>query len=200
MTLYLPDLQEIRTVALGARLRNWHPSARDWLLDKIDHPLDDWDTRAFLTVPGPIWTVSSDTCATGRLSAPENVAYDHDYREFVFRQPRDEEELAAIMSADSEEVFGCYRFDGLNRWTSQSLAAWVEDKAVIVGYLRHILATGDNSEIRDCLRQYEAYLSGPEFGDYLRDFRQYLETRERKSAAMMDVSPATAAQGPSADR
>lgn len=179
VTLYLPDHQEIRTVALHAPLRNWHPSAKDWLLGKVDHPLEDWDTRAFLTVPGIIWTVSSDTCATGRLSAPENVAYDHHYREFVFRQPRDEAELAAIMSADSEEVFGCYRFDGLNRWTSLSLAAWVADKEVIVGYLRHVLAAGDNSEIHDCLRQYEAYLAGPEFSSYLRDFGQHLENRER---------------------
>ncbi|MFI1464645.1 hypothetical protein [Nocardia carnea] len=183
MTLYLPDLEEIRAVALRASLRNWHPSAQDWLLGKIDHPLDDWDTRAFLTVPGVVWTVSSDTCATGRLSAPENVTYDHRYREFVFRQPRDEEELAAIMSADSEEVFGCYRFDGLNRWTSLSVAAWVDDKAVIVGYIRHVLATGGNSEILDCLGQYEAYLASPEFDAYLRDFGQYLAARERGRSA-----------------
>lgn len=183
VTLYLPDLAEIRAVALRAPLRNWHPSARDWLLGKLDQPLDDWDTRAFLTVPGIVWTVSSDTCATGRLSAPENVTYDHRYREFVFRQPRDEEELAAIMSADSEEVFGCYRFDGLNRWTSLSVAAWAEDKEVIVGYLRHILATGGNSEILDCLGQYEAYLSSAEFDTYLHDFGQHLATRERGGGA-----------------
>jgi hypothetical protein len=81
-TSYFPDSAAVRAVALGAELRNPHPLARTWLLEKIDRPPTDWDQRAVLTVPGMVWTVSSDTCATGRLSAPDNVAYDDSYREF----------------------------------------------------------------------------------------------------------------------
>jgi len=133
-------LATVRAVALGAELRNPHPSARTWLLAKVDRPPTDWDERAVLTIPGVVWTVSSDTCATGRLSAPDNVAYGHWYREFVFRQPRDTDELGAVMSADSEEVFACYRFEGLEWWTSRSVGAWHEDVEVVLGYARHALA------------------------------------------------------------
>jgi hypothetical protein len=141
---------------------------------KIDEPPSDWDERTMLTVPGVIWSVSSDTCATGRLSAPDNIAYDHDWREFVFRQPRNEAELAAIMSAESEEVFGCYRFDGLSRWTSRSVGAWFQDMEVLLGYVRHILSTESDSEITTGLHQYETELTSPEFRDYLSDFEKAL--------------------------
>lgn len=106
---YFPDSAAMRAVAIDANLRNPHSSARTWLLEKIDRPPSDWDERAVLTVPGVVWTVSSGTCATGRLNAPNNVAYDDGHREFVFRQPRDAAELGAVMSADSEEYMGALR-------------------------------------------------------------------------------------------
>lgn len=175
MTLYAPDAAEVRTVALQAQLRNTHPQARAWLLDKLDQPPRDWDERAILSVPGVVWTVSSDTCATGHLSAPHNVGYDHYFREFVFRQPRDASELAALMSADSEEVFACYRFDGLDRWTSRSVAAWHEDLGVIRGYVVHAIETSKHAEAVNSLRQYRDYISSPEFGEYIRTLRTHLE-------------------------
>lgn len=92
--------------------------------------------------------MSSDTCATGRLSAPDNVSYDHHYREFVYRQPTNESELAAVMSADSEEVFSCYRFDGLSRWTHDAMRAWMEDMDVVLGYVRDTLSADPDPEDR----------------------------------------------------
>lgn len=181
---YFPDSATVRAVAVGARLRNSHPSARKWLLDKIERPPTDWDERAVLTIPGVVWTVSSDTCATGRLSAPDNVAYDHYYREFVFRQPRDAAELGAVMSADSEEVFACYRFDGLDRWTSQSVAAWHEDIEVVLGYARHVLAeTADDPEPKQCLGDYISYLESDEFGRYIGRLQSHLEALGRPGNA-----------------
>lgn len=70
MAHYLPNRKEILSVAERAHLRNPLASARASLRDKIKQPPNDWDERAVLTVPGIVWTVSSDTCATGRLSAP----------------------------------------------------------------------------------------------------------------------------------
>lgn len=179
VTLYAPTAAEVRAVALQAQLRNSHPSARDWLLDKLDQPARDWDARAILSVPGVVWTVSSDTCATGHLSAPDNVGYDHCFREFVFRQPRDASELAALMSADSEEVFACYRFDGLNRWTSQSIAAWHEDLGVVRGYADHAIATSKEAEVVRSLRRYRDYVCSPEFGEYLSALRAHLDALGR---------------------
>lgn len=180
---YFPDSATVRAVALGAKLRNPHPSARGWLLEKIDRPPTDWDERAVLTIPGVVWTVSSDTCATGRLSAPENVAYDHIHREFVFRQPRDATELGAIMSADSEEVFACYRFDGLERWTSRSVAAWHEDIEVVIGYARHALGETDDPELRQYLGAYASYLESDEFRHYVGALRAHLEALGRTGTA-----------------
>ncbi len=179
MTLYAPNDAEVRRVALEAQLRNSHPSARAWLLNKLDQPPGAWDERAILSVPGVVWTVSSDTCATGRLSAPENVGYDHNFREFVSRQPRDGSELAVIMSADSEEVFACYRFDGLARWTSRSVAAWCEDIEVLSGYARHAIETSNDAEAVSSLRQYLDYIISPDFGRYIQDLRTHLEALGR---------------------
>jgi len=180
---YFPDLAIVRAVALEAKLRNPHASALTWLLEKVDRPAADWDERAILTIPGVVWTVSSDTCATGRLSAPDNVAYDHYHREFVFRQPRDAAELGAIMSADSEEVFACYRFDGLARWTSRSVAAWHEDIEVVLGYARHALGETNDPELQKCLSDYASYLESDEFGHYIGALRAHLDALGRSGVA-----------------
>jgi hypothetical protein len=172
---YLPTPEEMRAAARRAPLGNPLASARARILEKVEHPPSDWDERAFLTVPGPVWTVSSDTCATGRLSAPRNVAYDATYREFVFRQPADETELASIMSADADEVFGCYRFDGLARWTSPGVAAWHADLDVVLGYVRHVLAMAPDAEVADGLREYEGHLRSQDLADYLAELRMRLE-------------------------
>jgi hypothetical protein len=111
------------------------------------------------------------------MSAPDNVAYDHHYREFVYRQPRSEAELAAIMRADSEEVFSCYRFDGLARWTHATLRAWIEDIDVVVGYTRDAITRGPETEIDDSLREYGSYLTSSDFKAYLGAFSDYLHDR-----------------------
>lgn len=172
--LYAPRGAEIVKVAKRARLANQHPDAKRRLVDKLKKPPSDWDCRTPYTVPGLVWTVGSDTCMTGRLSAPDNIAYDPFGREFVYRQPHDESHLAAIMSADSEEVFACYRFDGLERWTRPSLDAWFERHDVIVGWLHHCLATEDEGEIADSLRASHDYLVGDEFPTYVAAFRELL--------------------------
>lgn len=183
---YFPDSETVRAIALGAELRNPHPSARTWLLEKVDRPPTDWDERTVLTIPGIVWTVSSDTCATGRLSAPDNVAYDHRYREFVFRQPRDAVELGAVMSADSQEVFACYRFDGLERWTSRSVAAWHEDVDVVIGYAhRALAATGEDPELQQSLGGYAHFLESDELGHYIGALSAHLEDLGRRGTATL---------------
>lgn len=185
MTAFLPGGDEIRAIARRATLRNTNPAAKGWLMEKLERPPADWDARALLSVPGVVWTVSSDTCATGRLSAPNNVAYDHYWREFVFRQPRDEEELAAVMSADSEEVFSCYRFDGLDHWTRRSVGAWFEDSEVILGYIRNMIATTAQPDTPEGLRDYEEFLASEDFRSYIGDLQRHLARNEqiRRAAA-----------------
>lgn len=175
--LYAPDRQEIVDVAERATLANPHPDAKGWLLDKVRQPPGDWDSRTFHSVPGLVWTISSDTCMTGRPSAPKNIAYDDLGREFVFRQPANEFELAGVMSADSEEVFACYRFDGLERCTVQAVDAWFEDHTLIIGWLRHSLTTVDDGETRDSLSVANEYLTSDALRDYVAAFKELLLAR-----------------------
>ncbi len=95
----------------------------------------------------------------------------------MYRQPHNEAELAAIMSADSEEVFGCYRFDGLTRWTHAAFSAWVEDLDVVVGYARHTLSRDPEPEIAESLRRYASYLVSNHFKEYLAALDRYLVER-----------------------
>jgi hypothetical protein len=164
---YSPDRAEILAVASRAQLANTHPDAQGWLQAKINQPADDWDLRAAYTVPGLVWTVESDTCMTGRPNAPRNVAYDDFYREFVYRQPANEAELAAVMSADSQEVFSCYRFDGLERWTVPGVDAWFSiTRDLVVGWLRYQLSTQTEEELVEGLSDACDYLTSPEFREY----------------------------------
>lgn len=172
--IYAPNASEIQAVARDATLANPHPDAKGWLLDKLASPPNDWESRALLTVPGVVWTVESDTCCTGRLSAPDNVAYDHLGREFVFRPPANEAELAAIMSADSEEVFACYRFDGLSRWTAAAFGSWCADVDVILGWAKNVLSVESDAEICQGVDQYIEYLSSDAFKSYAIAFQQLL--------------------------
>ncbi len=58
--------------------------------------------------------------------APDNIASDEFGGEFVFRQPRDEAGLLAVVDAARIECFDRYRFDGLSRWSTSSVEAWIE--------------------------------------------------------------------------
>lgn len=170
--LYAPDLAEIERIATTAELSNW--GGRFAILDQFRKPPADWDSRMYYGVPGLVWTVMSDTCATGRPNAPLNIAYDTYYREYVFRQPRDEHELVAVMSAASEEVFSCYRFDGLQRWTVELLEAWWVGTDILEGWLENALSQNPEPELADGLRAYLDYLRSKEFESYMSDLKSYL--------------------------
>lgn len=78
------------------------------------------------------------------------------------------------MSADAEEVLSCYRFDGLERWTSASFGAWFSTHDVVVGWVSHLLATETEREIVDSLRDCHDYLTSDAFRQYAVAFREFL--------------------------
>ncbi|MFD9722183.1 hypothetical protein [Streptomyces sp. NPDC059076] len=48
-----------------------------------------WEDRLWLNVPGPSYGRETDTCWTGRLSAPAHVLYGGKHlSEYVYRQPK----------------------------------------------------------------------------------------------------------------
>ncbi len=175
-SLYAPTRSEIVAVAKRAPLANTHTDARGWLLEKLRLPPDDWDSRTVFTTPGIVWAVGSDTCMTGRPNAPRNIAYDNYGREFVYRQPESAEELMGIMSADSEEAFSCYRFDGLERWTRSAFDAWFNTHDVVLGWICHLLSTESEAEIVGSLRDCHEYLTSDAFRAYVAAVAEFLSS------------------------
>jgi hypothetical protein len=80
--------------------------------------------RNALNVPGMFYGAMTDTCGTGPAEAPSSVALDPEYQEFVFRQPRDEQELAEMFNACRVECFDGYGTDGNDHWTPALVRAW----------------------------------------------------------------------------
>lgn len=162
------------SLAETAQLQDVGDRDRPALLKKLKAPAIDWNLRVFVGVPGPVWTVQSDTCMTGRAYAPANIAYDNVGQEFVFRQPRDRHELAGVMSAACSEVFDCYRFDGLQRWTPDTVYAWRDQVHVIEGWLRCVLATEKDPEFIESAEAYLSYLTSQQLSDDLVALTDYL--------------------------
>ncbi|MCY0936019.1 ferredoxin [Streptomyces sp. H34-S4] len=138
-----------------------------------------WEKRLWLNVPGPFYTAETDTCWTGRLNAPANVMYaasSEGNLEYVFRQPRNPDELRQLVDAADEEPFQEYAYDGDLRWTPAAVRRWWADRARVSEHLTATLAEyGDSVHQAD----RDAAVGAREFGAYLEgalagDLRAYL--------------------------
>ena len=182
MPLYLPSRDEVLAVAERAKLSNTHPDAGPSLIKKLHKPPSDWEERIQHDVPGLVWTVASDTCMTGRPNAPDNIGYDEYGAEFVFRQPRNEAELVGIMRADSEEVFACYRFDGVDRWTANLVDCWHNNTVhVITGWLRDLHLRERGTALGESAHAYLTFLRSEEFKEYLLGLEAFLAGPKRST-------------------
>ena len=94
-----------------------------------------WAKRNWRGVPGICYTGETDTCQTGRMEAPQNVLYDETGGEFIFRQPRSEEELRQVIYAGMVDPFDEYGFDGHRRWTVVSVRQWWKDRQRVVKWI-----------------------------------------------------------------
>src|ERR1043165_340774 len=94
-----------------------------------------WDQKNWLNIPGIFYTGDTDTCLTGRLWAPKNVLYDDLGREFIFRQPRDDQELIDVICAGMVDPFQAYGFDGHRRWTISLIRQWWKERQRLVEWI-----------------------------------------------------------------
>jgi hypothetical protein len=130
-----------------------------------------WVERNPLNVPGMFYGAMTDTCGTGPIEAPANIALDIAGQEFVFRQPRHINELADCFSACRAECFDGYGTDGNERWTAELVRAWWANRVAI----------------RDAW--YAARIEGVrvmfevELPRYLRGYLYFLEEREPPAAS-----------------
>ena len=92
-----------------------------------------WEQRNWRNVPGPFYAGETDSMAVGRLDAPRHVCYDDDLgggcgTEFIYRQPVDEHETAAVLGACRMELYAGYNRDGDDHWTVASVRDWWRDR------------------------------------------------------------------------
>ncbi|WP_329120125.1 ferredoxin [Streptomyces sp. NBC_01465] len=149
-----------------------------------------WEDRLWLNVPGPFYGGETDTCRTGRLSAPQHVLYGGEYlTEYVYRQPGTPAETARLVEAADCDPFLGYGCDGDARWTPGTVRAWWGDRSRITQYLSgHDWDDIDWAEqgLAAAVRDFASYLAGQLAAD-LRIYLYWLE--ERRSPMPGDRLP-----------
>lgn len=137
----------------------------DFLLDT------HWREKNNFNFPGPFYTGDSDNCGSGDYEAPDNVLYDEQGREYVFRQPQNFVEFLCVVDAASVETFGSYSCDGNDHWTYSLCQEWWRGKAELISHLKTPAFHETNS---DRVRLYLDYLNGAAATD-LRKYCYFLE-------------------------
>lgn len=84
-------------------------------------------------IPGPFYGATTDSMMLGRTDAPHHIAYDGDLgdgfgSEFVHRQPVNETDTEALVSAATVETYDGYGWDGDDHWTPDTVRAWWHDR------------------------------------------------------------------------
>ncbi|MFJ6137058.1 ferredoxin [Kitasatospora sp. NPDC092286] len=149
-----------------------------------------WEDCLWLNVPGPFYGGETDTCRTGRISAPQHVLYGGEYlTEYVYRQPRTPAEVARLVEAADCDPFLGYGCDGDAHWTPEAVREWWRDRGRITQYLSgHDWASIDWAEqgVEAAVRDYETYMAG----GLATDLRIYLyRLEEGRSPALEDPLP-----------
>ena len=123
-----------------------------------------------LNIPGPFYGAETDTCETGTAEAPHNVLLDRSGQEFVFTQPRCEDELRDIISAAICECFVGYGADGDDNWTLPLIRVWWRSRHELLALSTKVMGVPE-SKLR-----WERLLSG-EGEAYLRAYAFFVENR-----------------------
>lgn len=116
-----------------------------------------WNIKHPLNFPGPFYTGESDTCGTGEIEAPNNVIYDKNAMEFIFRQPQTFEDFLGIIDAAAVEVLDSYSCDGNRFWTYAKCKEWWHNRFDIISEMNKTETKKVNGA-RNGL--FESYLKG----------------------------------------
>lgn len=98
--------------------------------DFLDH--NHWPNINPYNFPGPFYTGESDTCGTGIVQAPDNVANDINYCEYVFKQPTNYYEFLCLLNAAAVEVRDSYSSNGNDCWTHEACKTWWRSRTVLM--------------------------------------------------------------------
>jgi hypothetical protein len=131
---------------------------------------NQWDQKNWRNVPGPFYTSETDTCLTGRNEAPNNVLYDETGQEFIFHQPRSQEEVYQLVAAAYVDPFIGYGCDGNDRWISHSVREWWRGRQDLLNWIVEQLRNPESQS-----RTHENYVEQNQV-EALHDFEQYFAT------------------------
>lgn len=136
--------------------------------------------RNRLNIPGPFYGGQTDNCLTGHPEAPENVMFDIDGYEFVYRQPRDLDELENLLRAAYFDPFDGYGADGNKHWTLSLIRDWWKSHHSLLAEAESLRTLEQNVDA------WQQYLMGPAI-DYLRQYAFFIE--EGKLPGELDHLP-----------
>ena len=130
-----------------------------------------WNTKHPFNFPGPFYTGESDTCGTGDVEAPNNVMYDENTMEFIFKQPQTFEEFLGVVDAAAVEVLDGYSCDGNKFWSYARCKEWWQNRFDIISEMNKIEAKKVNG---DKVGLFENYLKSAGEND-LKKYCYFLE-------------------------
>jgi hypothetical protein len=165
---------DARAAAEAMRTRPLVRVDRQWLEDPLSYLRGRWEDRHPLNAPGPFYGAATDTCCDGPPYAPRSLLYDEDGAGFVWRQPRDEDEVYELLCGASSDPFSGYGWDGDDHWTPELVRAWWRDLDAEPATIERIVSalTGPRREIRS---EYEDLLFRClPIGGYADDERQLI--------------------------
>jgi hypothetical protein len=157
------------------------------VVNEVGGPIENifsgsWEQKNWLNVPGPIYAGLTDWSLIGRLEAPDNVLYDENGQEFIFRQPRNRWELSQVVHAAAIDPFGGYACDGNEHWNTELIRDWWSHKADLVNWIGRQVQNPEFQTHQDfveqnqlqALRHFEDFVQTG-LHDYLRAYTFFLE-------------------------
>lgn len=159
-------IQVRKLIAVASSEPGWMPVTA--LVGEFFRPA--FGKRNPLNIPRPFYGAETDTCETGTTEAPHNVLLDHSGQEFVFTQPRDEDELRDIISAAISECFVGYGADGDDQWTLPLVREWWRSRFDLLALSARVVGEKESTE------RWRRLLCG-EGEAYLRGYAFFVETR-----------------------
>jgi hypothetical protein len=140
-----------------------------------------WSERHRLNVPGPFYGAETDTCCCGPVEAPRNVLVDEDGEEFIWRQPKNAEQLRAVLSAAWCDPFSGYGWDGDAQWTPEDVRQWWVERDQVSEWIDRRLGSdhfidGEATSLAEFRNYFDASLEG--------DLRVYLFWLEQRQSPL----------------
>jgi hypothetical protein len=158
--------QQVRSRQLATRpLRRM---GSDWYEQPHSYFRGEWTEHNVLNVPGAFYGAETDTTGEGPDLAPASVALDLLGQAFLWRQPRNDEEIHAVMTAASSDPLGGYGWNGDTSWTPDLVAAWWDGRRsrtritdALAGEIRRV-----SPERADEFWEYSTSGAGPDLERY----------------------------------